>query len=279
VFRKSIYKTPDQIRAMIAPGLATAASLDAVRALVAPGVTTLQLDAAAEAAIVAAGGHSNFKLVPGYRHTVCTSVNEDVVHGIPGSRVLQAGDIVSIDSGAEIDGWNGDSAMTIVLTDPTRPELVTERERLSAVTEGSLWAGIAELATARHLNQVGAAIEEYVEDHSPEGKPYGILTDYVGHGIGRTMHEAPPVFNYRVRQRGPEVKPGLVVAIEPMVVAGSPDTFVRDDEWTVATLDGGSAAHWEHSVAVHRDGIWVLTAHDGGAAALAAFGVTPVRPA
>jgi methionyl aminopeptidase len=166
-----------------------------------------------------------------------------------------------------------------VVPDPTRPELVTERERLSAVTEGSLWAGIAELATTRHLNQVGAAIEEYVEDHSPEGKPYGILTDYVGHGIGRTMHEAPPVFNYRVRQRGPEVKPGLVVAIEPMVVAGSPDTFVRDDEWTVATLDGGSAAHWEHSVAVHRDGIWVLTAHDGGAEALAAFGVTPVRPA
>ncbi|KZX21735.1 Methionine aminopeptidase 1 [Rathayibacter tanaceti] len=133
--RSSLYKTPAQLRSMLAPGLATAASLDAVRAAIRPGVTTLELDAVAEAAIIALGGHSNFKLVPGYRHTICASVNDEVVHGIPGGRVLEPGDIVSIDSGAEIDGWNGDSAMTIVLPDPSRPDEIAAREELSRVTE------------------------------------------------------------------------------------------------------------------------------------------------
>ena len=270
--RRSIYKSPAQMRLMIAPGLATAASLDAARAAIRVGATTLELDAAAEAAIVARGGLPNFKLEEGYHHTVCASVNDDVVHGIPGARVLAAGDIVSIDSGAIIDGWNGDAAFSFVIPDPDRPEIVAEREMLSHVTEQSLWHGIARLAVARHLNEVGDAIEDYVESQGD----YGILTDYVGHGIGRSMHEAPPVFNYRVRQKGPDVKPGLVIAIEPMVVMGSIETYVRDDGWTVATSDGLAAAHWEHSVAVHKDGIWVLTAPDGGAAALAPFGITPV---
>lgn len=259
---------------MLAPGLATAASLAAVRTLIAPGMTTLELDAAADDAIRSAGGRSNFQLVPGYRHTICASVNDEVVHGIPGARVLEPGDIVSIDSGAEIDGWNGDSAMTIVIPDPSRPELVAERQRLSDVTRQSLWHGIARFAAARHLNEVGEAIEEYIESQGG----YGILTDYVGHGIGRSMHEDPPVFNYRVRGKGPAVKAGLVVAIEPMITAGSPDTVVRNDEWTVATADGSMAAHWEHSVAVHERGIWVLTAPDGGAEELAPFGITPVAP-
>lgn len=270
--RRSIYKSPAQMRLMIVPGLATAASLDAARAAIRVGATTLELDAAAEAAIVARGGLPNFKLEQGYHHTVCASVNEDVVHGIPGARVLAAGDIVSIDSGAIIDGWNGDAAFSFVIPDPARPEVVAEREKLSHVTEQSLWHGIARLAVARHLNEVGDAIEDYVESQGD----YGILTDYVGHGIGRSMHEAPPVFNYRVRQKGPDVKPGLVIAIEPMVVMGSIETFVRDDDWTVATSDGLAAAHWEHSVAVHKDGIWVLTAADGGAAGLAPLGITPV---
>ena len=270
--RRSIYKSPAQMRLMIAPGLATAASLDAARAAIQVGATTLELDAAAEAAIVARGGLPNFKLEQGYHHTVCASVNDDVVHGIPGGRVLAPGDIVSIDSGAIMAGWNGDAAFSVVIPDPERPEVVAEREKLSHVTEQSLWHGIARLAVARHLNEVGEAIEDYVETQGD----YGILTDYVGHGIGRSMHEAPPVFNYRVRAKGPDVKPGLVVAIEPMVVLGSIETYVRDDDWTVATSDGSAAAHWEHSVAVHRDGIWVLTAVDGGAAALAPFGITPV---
>ena len=273
--RRSIYKSPAQMRLMLAPGLATAASLVAAREAMQVGVTTLELDAAAEAAIVALGGKPNFKLEQGYFHTVCASVNDDVVHGIPNGRRLGAGDIVSIDSGAIIDGWNGDAAFTFVLPDPSRPEVVAEREELSRVTEQSLWHGIARLAEARHLNEVGEAIEDYIESQGT----YGILTDYVGHGIGKSMHEAPPVFNYRVRQKGPDVKPGLVVAIEPMVVLGDIETYTRDDDWTVATSDGKAAAHWEHSVAVHKDGIWVLTAEDGGAAGLAQFNITPVRPA
>jgi methionyl aminopeptidase len=271
-FRKNIYKTPAELRLMVAPGLATAASLAAVRAAIRPGVTTLELDSLAESAIRSLGGVPNFMKEPGYRHTICSSVNDEVVHGIPGGRVLDAGDIVSIDSGAEIGGWNGDAAITVVIPDPTRPAIVDERETLSRVTEQSLWRGIAALATAKHLNEVGAAIEEYIES---QGR-YGILEDYVGHGIGRSMHEEPPVFNYRVRDRGPQVKPGLVVAIEPMVTLGGIDTVTRDDDWTVATSDGTAAAHWEHSVAVHAGGIWVLTAEDGGAAALTPLGVTPV---
>ncbi|MEF2976854.1 type I methionyl aminopeptidase [Subtercola sp. YIM 133946] len=257
---------------MVGPGLTTLASLDAVRAAIRPGISTLELNDIADAAIRARGGVSNFQLVPGYRHTVCASVNDDVVHGIPNDRVVGPGDIVSIDSGADVGGWNGDSAITVVVPDASRPELVAERQRLADVTEASMWHGIARLAVARHLNEVGEAIEDYVESQGE----YGILTDYIGHGIGRSMHEEPPVFNYRVRSRGPAVKPGLVVAIEPMITAGGIDTFTRDDDWTVATRDGSMAAHWEHSVAVHQGGIWVLTAADGGAAALAPLGVTPV---
>lgn len=271
--RRSIYKTPAQLRAMVQPGLITARALAAVRELVVPGVTTLELDAEASRVITAAGAKSNFQMVRGYRHTVCTSVNEQVVHGIPGGRVVEAGDILSVDAGAEYQGWNGDSAFTVVLPDPSRPELVAAREELSRVTEGSLWAGIAALASARHVNEVGAAIQDYVD---AQGE-YGILADYVGHGIGRKMHESPSVFNYRVSDAGPAVRPGLVLAIEPMVVAGSPETLVEEDDWTVSTVDGSAGSHWEHSVAVHDGGIWVLTALDGGAAGLAAFGIEP-RP-
>ncbi len=271
VFKRSIYKSPAQLRLMVEPGRATSASLDAVAAAVSAGTTTLELDAVAERAIVEAGGAPNFKLEQGYHHTICASVNDEVVHGIPGSRVLQPGDILSVDSGAILDGWNGDSARTFVLPDPSRPEVVAERQKLADVTEQSLWHGIARLSRARHLNEVGEAIEDYILSQGD----YGILTDYIGHGIGRRMHEEPPVFNYRVRAKGPEVKPGLVVAIEPMVVLGDQETYVKDDGWTVATEDGTAAAHWEHSVAVHAGGIWVLTAADGGAAGLAPFGITP----
>ncbi|WP_102191674.1 type I methionyl aminopeptidase [Microbacterium aurantiacum] len=279
MFRRSIYKTPAQLRAMVEPGLITAAALDAVRPLVRAGVTTLELDAAANAAIIARGAESNFQLVRGYRHTICVSVNEQVVHGIPGDRVLQPGDIVSVDCGAQYQGWNGDSAITIVIADPSRPELVAQREELARVTEGSMWAGIAAMATVPYLGDVGAAIQDYIEAQGPSavsGEPYGILREYVGHGIGRKMHEAPSVFNYRTPDPGADVKPGLVVAIEPMVTAGGEMTFVEDDDWTVSTMDGTDGSHWEHSVAVHADGVWVLTAPDGGAAGLAPFGVTPV---
>jgi methionyl aminopeptidase len=277
VFRQNIYKSAEDLRKMVEPGLITAAALAAARPLIRAGVSTLEIDAAAEAAIVARGAEPNFKLVPGYRHTVCASVNDAVVHGIPGGRILEPGDIVSIDAGAQYQGWNGDSAITVVVPDPDRPDVVAERVQLSRITEGSLWAGIARLAAAKHLNEVGDAIQSYIElEGQKVGHRYGILTEYIGHGIGKDMHEAPPVFNYRVKQKGPDVKPGLVVAIEPMVVTGSIDTYVDQDEWTVITRDGGMASHWEHSVAVHNGGVWVLTAEDGGAAGLAPFGVVPV---
>ncbi|WP_314651633.1 type I methionyl aminopeptidase [uncultured Microbacterium sp.] len=279
MFRRSIYKTPAQLRSMVEPGLITAAALDAVRPLIRAGVSTLELDTAAERAITARGAESNFQLVKGYHHTICVSVNEQVVHGIPGELVLQPGDIVSVDCGAQFEGWNGDSAITVVVPDDTRPDVVANREELSRVTEGSMWAGIAAMATASHLGEVGAAIQEYIEAQGPSavsGETYGILREYVGHGIGRKMHEAPSVFNYRTPDPGAEIKPGLVVAIEPMVTAGGEATFIEEDDWTVSTVDGSDGSHWEHSVARHEGGIWVLTAPDGGAAGLAPFGVTPV---
>ncbi|MBC7518423.1 MAG: type I methionyl aminopeptidase [Microbacteriaceae bacterium] len=269
---KSIYKSADELRRMIEPGRITALALAAVSGSIRAGVTTLELDAIAEASIRAAGGSPNFLLETGYHHTVCASVNDEVVHGIPGGRVLQPGDIVSIDCGAEFEGWNGDAAISVVVPDVAQPELVRVRENLSAVTEHSLWAGIAALASARHLNEVGSAIEDAIDDRGT----FGIIEEYVGHGIGRSMHEEPPVYNFRVRGNGPRVKKGLVVAIEPMVTLGGIDTTINDDGWTVVTRDRTDAAHWEHSVAVHEHGIWVLTALDGGAEKLAPFGVVPV---
>lgn len=262
---------------MIEPGLITAAALDAVAAAIRPGVTTLELDAAAESVIRQRGAEPNFMLVPGYLHTVCASVNDQVVHGIPTERVLEAGDIVSIDAGAQFEGWNGDSARTFIVPDPSRPELLAHRQELSDVTEGSLWAGIAAMASASYIGEISAAIEDYIvaRPSSETGEPFGILREYVGHGIGRKMHEAPSVFNYRTPDRGEAIKPGLVLAIEPMVTGGSDKTYIEDDEWTVTTVDGSMGSHWEHSVAVHDGGIWVLTAADGGAAGLAPFGITP----
>ena len=268
--RASLYKTADELQLLVAPGLATAASLAAVRRGIRAGVTTLELDALAERAIRDLGGEPNFMLEPGYRHTICASVNDAVVHGVPTDRPLEPGDVVSIDSGAMIGGWNGDAAFTVVVPDPSRPELVAERQAIADATERALWSGIAALATARHLNEIGGPIEDAAAD-------YGIIEDFTGHGIGRSMHEDPPVFNYRVRERGPAVKPGLVVAIEPMFTMGTIETHTLDDDWTIVTDDGGVAAHWEHSVAVHAGGIWVLTAEDGGEAGLLPYGVTPVR--
>ena len=257
---------------MLAPGLLTAAALEAVRRGIRPGVTTLELDAIAERVIREGGGEPNFMLEPGYRHTICASVNDAIVHGVPNDRPLEAGDLVSIDCGAIVDGWNGDSAFSVVVPGGTDPERVAVHQAIADATERSLWAGIAALAGAKHLNDIGGDIEDVIVAANPA---WGIIEDYVGHGIGRSMHEDPPVFNYRVRERGPKVKPGLVVAIEPMVTEGTIESHTLDDEWTVVTDDGGSAAHWEHSIAVHAGGIWVLTAADGGAAGLAPFGVLP----
>lgn len=272
ILRRSIYKSPAQLRLMVEPGQATGAALAAMRDAVRPGITPLELDAIAEDAIRSRGGAPNFMLEPGYRHTICANVNEHVVHGIPDGRPLEPGDIVALDVGAVINGWNGDAAITVVLPDHERPELTAANERLSGVTEQAMWHGIARLATASHVNEIGEAVSAYVRKHSD----FGVLEDYIGHGIGRSMHEDPPVFNVPVKRRGPEVKPGLVVAIEPIISAGGIETVVQDDDWTVTMADASMSAQWEHSVAVHKDGIWVLTADDGGAEGLAPFGIEPV---
>lgn len=269
--RRSIYKSPAQLRLMVEPGKATAAALKAVSENIRVGITTLELDAIAEKAIRDYGGAPNFMLQGDYKHTICANVNEDVVHAIPSDRALQPGDMISVDVGAVIKGWNGDAAATFIIPDPERPELTARQEKLSRVTHDALWHGIARLAKAKYLNEVGESIAAHVRKESD----FGIVEEYIGHGIGRSMHEAPPVFNYPVEFDGPEVKPGLVVAIEPIISEGKTDTIVQPDGWTVTMADGKMSCQWEHSVAVHKNGIWVLTADDGGAKELAGFGITP----
>ncbi|MGO4186105.1 type I methionyl aminopeptidase [Pseudarthrobacter sp. TAF60_1] len=263
------YKTNAQMRTMHEAGLVLSRALDAAVAAAVPGVTTKHLDDVFAAVLNQAGAKSNFLGYHGFPATVCTSVNEEVVHGIPGSKVLNDGDIISIDGGAIVDGWHSDSARTVIVgkADP-------EDQRLSDVTQAAMWHGIAALAKRGHVGDVGAAIDDYVS--SVPGKPLGILEDYVGHGIGSEMHMAPDVLNYRTNHRGPKVKAGLCLAIEPMLVRGSIDTAVLADDWTVVTTDGQRSCQWEHSVAVHDRGIWVLSAPDGGAEHLVPLGVVPV---
>jgi len=266
-------KSNSEIVLMREAGLITAAALKAVSDAIAPGVSTLELDAIAEATIVSMGAKSNFKLVAGYKHTICASINEEVVHGIPSrDRILQAGDLVSIDCGAITpSGWNGDAAFSKVVPGG-EPELMSKRQQVSDACEASLWAGIAAFASARRLNEVGRAVEKSVKD---SGR-FGILQDYIGHGVGRSMHEDPAVYNYQTRDLGPAIESGLVIAIEPMITAGSQAVKILADDWTVSSKDGSDSSHWEHTVARHRDGIWVLTAEDGGLASLAKYGIIPV---
>ncbi|MGV8976950.1 MAG: type I methionyl aminopeptidase [Cellulomonas sp.] len=265
-------KTPDQVRIMRRAGLVVADALDAVRAQVRPGSTTADLDAVAAAVIAAAGATPSFLGYDGYPATVCVSVNDEVVHGIPGPRVLEPGDIVSIDCGAIVDGWHGDSALTLVL-----PEADPADVALNDATERAMWAGIATLASADRLGAVGEAVEDVVDATGTalnDGIRYGVVEEYVGHGIGTAMHQPPDVLNYRARSRGIRVRAGLCVAIEPMLTRGTQSTQVLEDDWTVVTADGSRAAHWEHTVAVLESGIWVLTARDGGASRLGELGVT-----
>ncbi|MBD3778801.1 MAG: type I methionyl aminopeptidase [Micrococcales bacterium] len=263
-------KTPEQVLLMRRAGLVVADALAAARAAARPGVTTADLDAAAEAVIADAGAEPSFLGYYDYPATICVSVNDEVVHGIPSGRVLEPGDVVSIDCGAIVEGWHGDSALTLVL-----PEADPADAELAAVTERAMWDGIAALASgdpvADRLGVVGDAVERCLE---ATGGTFGIVQDYVGHGIGSAMHQPPDVPNYRTRDRGPRLRPGMCLAIEPMVTRGGSGTEVLEDDWTVVTVDGSRAAHWEHTVALLDGGIWVLTAVDGGAAELAARGVT-----
>lgn len=283
------YKTPDQVRLMRRAGLVVANTLAAVRAAARPGLTTADLDAVAAKAISDAGATPSFLGYQGFSAVICASVNNEVIHGIPGSRVLAQGDLVSIDCGAIVEGWHGDSAISFVLgaegaLDHQLPDdaLVAAGAdpadvALVRATEAAMWAGIATLASAKRLNAVGEAVETAVETAGElVGAEYGIVEEYVGHGIGSAMHQPPDVHNYKTAGSGPRLRSGMCLAIEPMVTRGGAETQVLGDDWTVVTVDGSRAAHWEHSTAIMEDGIVVLTAVDGGAERLGVFGVAPV---
>ena len=266
------YKTVEQVRAMRRAGLVVADALAAVRRAVRPGVTTDQLDAVAAGVIRDAGATSNFLGYHGFPKTVCASVNDQVVHGIPGPAVLQPGDLLSIDCGAVVDGWHGDAAFSVVVPAADGSDVSSRDDSdLVTATEESMWRGIAALAVGSPLGRVGEAVDDYVAGEW--GGRWGLVEEYTGHGIGTAMHQPPEVLNYRAQGRSPKVREGLCVAVEPMLTAGSPRSNVMADGWTVVTADGSRAAHAEHSVAVLTDGLFVLTAVDGGAERLGALGV------
>ncbi|HLQ80618.1 MAG TPA: type I methionyl aminopeptidase [Brachybacterium sp.] len=261
-------KTPEQILVMRRSGSLLHEVHEMLASQIRPGVTTDQLDTLAHDMIRDAGATPNFLGYQGYPATLCISVNDVVVHGIPDDRPLEEGDIVSIDGGLIVDGWHSDAARTHVVG---RPRSAADAE-LVRITREALWAGIAALATAQRVGEIGAAIEDFVAEEAGESLSH--LEGFGGHGIGSAMHQAPDVMNYRTRSRGPRVRPGMCLAIEPMLIQGPGNWELEDDDWTVRATGGGRAAHSEHSVAVTEQGLVVLTEGDGGAAELALRGVT-----
>jgi methionyl aminopeptidase len=253
-------KTPGQLAAMREAGLVVAHALATLAAAVRPGISTTDLDAIAEREIRSAGALPSFKGYHGFPATICTSVNDQIVHGIPSPAVLlRAGDVISIDCGAIVGGWHGDAAVTVGVGD-VRAELAGLRD----ACERALWQGLAQAVAGNRLTDISHA----VESSARASGSYGIVQEYVGHGIGSQMHMDPPVPNYGKPGRGPVLAEGMALAIEPMLVLGSSQTAVLDDGWTVVTADGTCAAHFEHTVAITADGPWVLTALDGGASGL-----------
>lgn len=246
-------KSDDEIALMREAGRITAEILSILRSVVAVGMATRELDAIAEGEIDRRGATSAFKGYPGrgvpFPGTVCVSLNDEVVHGIPGDRVIQQGDLVSLDFGVHYRGFTGDSATTVCAGGPS-----DEQAKLMEVTEASLQAGIKAARVGARLGDVSAAIEQVVE---PSG--FAIVREYVGHGIGRAMHEEPQIPNFGTAGTGLVLKRGMVLAIEPMVNIGSWRTVVADDDWTVSTADGSLSAHFEHTIAVGDDGGEILT--------------------
>jgi methionyl aminopeptidase len=259
-------KSQDQVDLMRVAGLLVGRTLEVLRDACVPGVTTGGLDALADDHIRSHGGIPSFLGygVPPFPATICASVNDEVVHGIPGDRILEDGDLISIDCGAIVDGWHGDAAITVAIG-----EVGTLESELMRVTEEALWAGIAVARPGGRVSDISHAVEATVRSQGS----YGILEDYVGHGIGTRMHLPPNVPNVGRPGRGPKLVPGLALAVEPMVTLGSNETEVLDDDWTVVTADGSMSAHFEHTFALTPDGAWVLTALDGGEERLTALGV------
>jgi methionyl aminopeptidase len=259
-------KTPAQIDTMRVAGLVVGRTLDLLRRSVRPGTTTSELDRLAEESIRGAGATPSFL---GYAHppfpaSICVSVNDEVVHGIPGDRVIEVGDIVSIDCGAVVDGWHGDAALTVAVGEVPAPAT-----KLLQVTEESMWRGIAAARLGGHVGDLSHGVERHVREHSD----FGIVEDYTGHGIGSAMHQPPSVPNLGRPGKGVKLVRGLALAVEPMITAGDPWTHVDDDGWTVRTDDGSLAAHFEHTFTLTDRGVWVLTALDGGERRLAELGV------
>ncbi|WP_341717640.1 type I methionyl aminopeptidase [Micromonospora sp. FIMYZ51] len=258
-------KTPEQIEKMRAAGLVVAEALRRMREAVAPGVSTADLDAIAEATIRESGAVPSFKGYHGFPASICSSVNEQIVHAIPSpGQVLAEGDLISIDCGAVLDGWHGDAAITVGVGE-VDPALL----RMAKVAEDAMWAGIAVAARGAasgkgRLTDISHAVENAVR----KAGRYGIVDGYGGHGIGTEMHQDPHVLNHGRPGKGPRLVPGMALAIEPMITMGSPRTEELADGWTVVTRDGSRAAHVEHTMALLPDGVWVLTAPDGGRARL-----------
>jgi methionyl aminopeptidase len=245
-------KSAEQIEVMRAAGLVVARTLRTLAEAIGPGVTTAELDALAEDEIRGAGATPSFKGYHGYPATICTSVNEQIVHGIPSQeRHLREGDIISIDCGAIVDGWHGDAAVTVGVG-----AISAEHAGLLQACEAALWQGLAQAQAGNRLTDISHAVETSVR---AAGR-YGVVEEYTGHGIGSEMHMDPPVPNYGRAGRGPRLQPGMALAIEPMVMLGGAETILLDDGWTVITADGSWAAHFEHTVAITPDGPWVLTA-------------------
>lgn len=264
-------KNREQLRLMRRAGLVVAEVHAAVMAAASPGATTGELDQIARDVLARRGAGSSFLnygaewgQMP-YPGVTCISVNEEIVHGIPGERRLQTGDLVSVDFGAHVQGWHGDAAITFGVGG-----LSEEDALLSETTHEALWAGIGAARLNGRLGDISHAIETSVRVRP---RRYGILADYTGHGIGSAMHQPPDVPNTGRAGRGPRLVEGLVLAVEPMVTLGSSVGVTLDDDWTVVTSDGSRAAHWEHTITVTRGGLWVLTAMDGGEAELTARGL------
>ncbi len=257
-------KTPEQIQAMRRAGLVVARTLRVLREAVKPGISTADLDELATREIRDAGATPSFLNYHGYPAVICTSPNEVIVHGIPSpDAILGDGDIISIDCGAIVDGWHGDAAITVGVG-----EISPELTRLLQVCETALWQGLAQVRAGNRLTDVSHAVEASVR----AAGPYGIIEEYVGHGIGSAMHMDPPVPNYGRPGRGPRLREGMALAVEPMIVLGQAETAVLDDDWTVVSVDGSYAAHFEHTAAITPDGPLVTTAEDGGTSGFAAIG-------
>ncbi len=249
-----IYKSPPEIESMREAGRIVAGTIDATLAAVRPGASTADLNAVAEAYIMSRGATASFKGYRGFPASICASLNDEVVHGIPSpKRILKSGDILSLDFGAIWEGFHADAAVTVFVGEPPS----AEAEKLVRVTEESLEAAISQIRPGGHLSDVSHAVEQVVE-----GAGFSVVREYVGHGVGRSLHEDPQIPNYGPPGRGPELRPGLVVAVEPMVTMGDWKTRVLADDWTVVTADGSLAAHFEHTIAVTEGGHEVLTALD-----------------